>query len=220
MKKFASLIAALSASALVLAGCSTGGEKNATESSEAQASSSAPASSAAEESAQAVTLDDGFVRAKDAESDMTAVFGTLTNHTDKDVVVVEWSSSLGEADYQLHEVVDGTMRETEGGFTVPAGGTHVLKQGGDHLMIMGLPDPIEAGDTVTISLKLDDGSTVEDIEVPVRSSLAGGESYGDIDAGDDASESAEADEHTGHGHDGHAGQHDHDDHADHGHGDH
>ncbi|MGJ7440968.1 copper chaperone PCu(A)C [Aquipuribacter sp. MA13-6] len=127
-------------------------------------------------------LDDGVVRA--ADSGMTAAFGTLVNDGDEDVVVVSATSDAAEA-MELHEVVDAdgamVMQEKEGGFVVPAGGSHVLEAGGDHVMFLGLTDGLEPGDTVTWTLELQDGSVV-DLSAPVRDLAAGDEEYtGDMD---------------------------------------
>jgi len=52
------------------------------------------------------------------------------------------------------------MQEKEGGFVVKAKGTHELSPGGDHLMLMKPGRAIEAGDEVSFTLKLADGTTV------------------------------------------------------------
>ena len=65
---------------------------------------------------------------------------------------------------ELHEIVmaDGEMRMRQGRrVTVPAGGSHTLEPGGDHLMLMDLAKPMPAGDEVTITLNLADGDPVE-----------------------------------------------------------
>ncbi|WP_380168939.1 copper chaperone PCu(A)C [Jannaschia sp. R86511] len=131
-------------------------------------------------------LDDGVVRA--ADSGMTAAFGTLVNDGDEDVVVVSATSDVAEV-MELHEVVESdgamVMQEKDGGFVVPAGGSHLLEAGGDHVMFMGLTDGLEAGETVTWTLELEDGSVVE-LSAPVRDIAAGDEEYmGDMEMGDD-----------------------------------
>jgi copper(I)-binding protein len=95
---------------------------------------------------------------------MTAIFGTLDNPTDQDVTVVSGTSPIAGT-VELHEVVESdggtTMRPKAGGFTVPAHGRHVLQPGGDHIMVMGLKQAVTAGDTVTATLTLKGGATVE-----------------------------------------------------------
>lgn len=118
-------------------------------------------------------------------NDMTPIFGTLRNTTDQDLHVVGFTTSLGDASYEIHEVVDGVMRQKEGGFDIPAGGTHELAPGGDHFMIMEYADKIPAGSAIDVTLLLDDGTTSVVPDVAVRTMLPGDEGYGDEGYGDD-----------------------------------
>lgn len=195
-KKSIALAAALCAGSLGLAACSNDGD-----SVDTSATTSAVESTSAVEadnSAAAIQLVDGYCRAKAAvdgaeahehmtdkdmeHADMTACFGQFKNMSDKDINVVSFSSpTLEGASTELHETVDGMMREKEGGFTIPAGGTYDLVPGGDHLMIMNYPGAIPAGDSLTVELKLDNGSTIT-TEIPVREQPSGEENYaGDMD---------------------------------------
>ncbi len=45
------------------------------------------------------------------------------------------------------------------GLLIPAGGTATLAPGQNHLMLMGLTEPIEAGQTVEITMTCADGGT-------------------------------------------------------------
>ncbi|MBI8989025.1 copper chaperone PCu(A)C [Corynebacterium sp. CCM 8863] len=140
-----------------------------------------------------VHLHDGFVKAMPAGAGMTAIFGTLENHTDREINLIGFTTSLGAADYEIHEVVDGKMQEKKGGITIKAGGEHVLEPGADHLMILNHDSAIEAGATVDITLKFSDGSKVVVRDVPVRAIAAGEEDYG--------SDSAHGDHDMDHKHD-------------------
>ena len=200
------IVAGLAAAALVLAGCSDAANDAAEQQSSYNEATSAVASTADNLSNGAVTLEQGAVRAKAAKdaadgNDMTSIFGTLHNNSNEDITVVGFTTSLGEASYQIHEVVDGAMRQKDGGFDIPAGGTHELAPGGDHFMVMGYAPAIEAGDTIDLTLLLEDGATVTVPDVAVRTMLPGDEGYGDIaDHGDHA----DHDHHAEHGgHDGH-----------------
>ena len=197
------IVAGLAAAALVLAGCSDAANDAAEQQSSYNEATSAVASTADNLSNGAVTLEQGAVRAKAAKdaadgNDMTSIFGTLHNNSNEDITVVGFTTSLGEASYQIHEVVDGAMRQKDGGFDIPAGGTHELAPGGDHFMVMGYAPAIEAGDTIDLTLLLEDGATVTVPDVAVRTMLPGDESYGDL--GDHA------------GHTDHAGYADHSEH--------
>jgi periplasmic copper chaperone A len=122
----------------------------------------APASASPSAAAQPLAVKDIWV--KTATSGMSATFGTLMNTTGTDVTVVKATSTASPL-MELHEVadVDGkmVMRPKEGGFTIPAGGMHELKPGGDHLMMMDIKTPVTAGTEVTITLTFGDGKTME-----------------------------------------------------------
>ncbi|APT84883.1 copper chaperone PCu(A)C [Corynebacterium aquilae] len=179
-------VIAVSVAALALAGCSnseTDSDKKVDTATGVAApsvtSTAAATSSAATEATDAaVTFKDGFVKAKPADKSMTAIFGELVNTTDTPKHIVGFTTSLGEASYEIHEVVDGQMQEKTDGVTVPANGTYTLKPGADHFMIMGYSQPIEAGDAVTLTLKFEDGTTETIKDVPVRTIAAGQEDYG------------------------------------------
>lgn len=127
--------------------------------------------------AQPLAVKDMWV--KTAASGMTAAFGTLLNTGGADVTVVEATSTVSPV-MELHEVatVDGemAMRPKEGGITIPAGGTHELKPGGDHLMMMDIKTPVTAGTEVRFTLTFADGKMME--FTAVGKDFAGGnESY-------------------------------------------
>ena len=125
------------------------------------ATTSTTSVTAAASTATGFTLVDGWVKA--APTGMTAVFGTLTNPTGQDITVVSGVTPAADL-VQLHEVVTvggaSKMQPKAGGFVVPAHGRHELQPSGDHIMLMGLKQPIKAGDLVTATLTLKDGSSV------------------------------------------------------------
>lgn len=125
----------------------------------------------------ALTAQDMWV--KSAGSGMTAAFGTLANNTDAEITVTKAASTAAPT-VELHEVamVDGkmVMQPKESGFVIPAGGTHELKPGGDHLMLLNLAAPVRAGDEVTFTLTLADGESVE-ITAVGKDFAGGNESY-------------------------------------------
>ncbi|MCL8494672.1 copper chaperone PCu(A)C [Corynebacterium aurimucosum] len=190
-------VVAVAAASLALASCSTSEEDSTAAPSSAAASAengaekdkeAATSDSASSSAESGVTFEDAVVRAMEKDSDMTAIFGTLHNHTDKDINVVGFTSSVKAEHYEIHEVVDGVMQEKEGGFDLPAGESVELAPGSFHFMLMGVTEPVMAGETATLTLELSDGSTVDLGDIPVRSIGAGDENYGDMggmDHGDD-----------------------------------
>jgi copper(I)-binding protein len=157
------------------------------------AAASDPSSSATEEASGEISLSvtDPWVKA--ADSGMTAAFGTLVNDGDVDVTVVSASSDVS-AMVELHETVDDggsmTMQQKEGGFTVPAGGSHELAPGGDHLMVMDLSRALEPGEDVTLTLTVDDGTTVE-VRATVKEFTGAEEEY--VEGGSHGSGGMESD---------------------------
>jgi copper(I)-binding protein len=157
----------LALAALVVAACGGDGEPQA-----APAAAGSPTAAA-----RPLAVKDMWV--KTATSGMTATFGTLMNTTGADITVVKATSSASPM-MELHEVadVDGemVMRPKEGGFTIPAGGRHELKPGGDHLMLMDVKTPVSAGTEVTITLTFADGATM-DFTALGKDFAGGNESY-------------------------------------------
>jgi len=64
------------------------------------------------------------------------------------------------------------MREVTS-FEIAAGGTFELKPGGAHLMLMSLRKPLQKGDRVPLTLKLESGGVLE-VELPVAAMGARG----------------------------------------------
>jgi periplasmic copper chaperone A len=166
-------------SVLALAGCGSSAEADAPATSD-----SAPEATAAE----SVSVEDAWV--KSAESGMSAAFGQIENfgHTDVRVVSVE---SPASSMLELHETVENetgemVMREKDGGFTIPAGGTLALEPGANHIMLMDLTAPVVAGDEVAFTLTFSDDSTLE-FTAPAKDYSGANENYvgGDeMDMGD------------------------------------
>jgi periplasmic copper chaperone A len=168
----------LAAVSLALAGCGT-----------AAGASPDDADGAAEPAGQNVTIADGWVKA--ADSGMSAAFGGLTNEGPDDVTVVSATTEASSM-LELHETVENEsgemiMRETEGGFVIPAGDTLTLEPGGSHIMLMDLTDPLEAGEEVTFTLTFADDSTYE-FTAPVKDYSGANENYvggdAEMDMGD------------------------------------
>ena len=184
------LVSLVAASALVLAGCSNSEQDSTQGDSAPQSAVNTTAESdsdAGENAGDALDLEDAVVRAMAEDADMTAIFGTLVNESDEDIEVVAFSSSVESGMNEIHETVDGQMREMQDQLIIPAGGAVTLEPGCAHFMLMDVKTPVLAGDEVTLTIELADGSTEEFDDVPVRTIGAGDENYGDLgaDHGDD-----------------------------------
>ena len=92
-----------------------------------------------------------------------AAYFTVLNGLDQAVQLLSVSSPAADVT-ELHETVDenGVMRmmPRPEGFTVPAGGAVELKPGGKHVMLIGLAQPLNTGDTVDLLLTFDNGDTI------------------------------------------------------------
>lgn len=182
-----SLIAVLAAGALALAGCSTTASTD---------------SDTDDMGSMATTLTTTDTWVKAIDSGMTAAFGMVENPTDHEITIVSASTSASDMT-ELHETLenesgDMVMQPIEGGFTIPAGGMLMLEPGGNHIMIMGVTEPILAGDDVTVTLTLDDGSTLE-FTAPAKDYSGANENYEgdedmDMDHGDMDHDDMEMDE--------------------------
>lgn len=135
-----------------------------------------PAAAADTAASTTVTFDDGWAKATGTE--MTGVFGTITNPGDTDLHLIGVESDLGGS-AELHETVPGgsgmMMQEREDGFVIPAGGELVLQPGGNHIMLMELGRPITTGQQITLTLEFDGAE--QDVTVSARDFQGGEEEY-------------------------------------------
>lgn len=147
---------------------------------------STPTESAPRPAGETVTIEDAWV--KSADEGMSAGFGTLVNSGDDDVTVVSVASEASNM-LELHETVENeagemVMREKDGGFIIPAGGSLPLEPGANHIMMMDLTGPLTAGSDVTFTLTFSDDSTFE-FTAPVKDYSGANENYegGDMQDG-------------------------------------
>ena len=93
---------------------------------------------------------------------MTGCYLTLTSATADRLVSV---SSPDAGRVQIHEsrIESGMimMREIRDGLPLPAGETVALAPGGNHLMLLGVKEPLVAGDTVALTLTFETSAPVE-----------------------------------------------------------
>ncbi|NCD19809.1 MAG: copper chaperone PCu(A)C [Actinobacteria bacterium] len=176
MKRTFTVTAAL-ALAAALAGCTSTVPTEQPTTTQATSTADAGSTATSEPGPADVAITDPWVKATDTE--MTGAFGILENNTDSPIHVVAVTSSVTDRN-ELHEMVmqDGAMVmvEMEDGFTIEPGTEFVLEPGGNHLMLMDLPTPIEAGENVEMTLEFEDGSTFSWI-APARTFAGANEEY-------------------------------------------
>lgn len=130
-----------------------------------------------ENMAAAVSVHDQWASA--ATTGMTSVFGIFENTGHHDAHIVSALSPVAGT-VEIHEVVETAsgknMRAKDDGFTIPAGGTHDLAPGGDHLMLMDLNAPLHPGADIEVTVVFEDGSTLP-VTAQVRDFAGGNEDY-------------------------------------------
>lgn len=120
--------------------------------------------------AEGIVVEDAYARASTPTAKSGAAFMVLMNTSDQDDRLIGAKSDVA-ARVELHthrEIADGVMKmmEVEEGFVIPAGGSHMLARGGDHVMFMGLNEPFTDGDTVAVTLVFEHAGEVA-VEIPV-----------------------------------------------------
>ncbi|GAA0302356.1 copper chaperone PCu(A)C [Rhodovulum strictum] len=117
-----------------------------------------------------IEIQDPYARASTMMSKSGAAFMVLVNTGAEDDRLVSAASDVAErVELHTHEAdANGVMRmvEVEEGFAIPAGGSHELKRGGDHVMFLGLTRPLAQGDSVTVTLNFEKAGEVV-VEIPV-----------------------------------------------------
>jgi len=104
----------------------------------------------------AVTATDAWVRGMVPAQKTTGAFVTL--HSTEDTKLVSVATPVAKS-AEIHEsnMADGTMRMRAVDFVaLPAGKRIELKPGGYHVMLIGIEKPLGAGDSVPLTLTLED----------------------------------------------------------------
>ncbi|MDJ0825662.1 MAG: copper chaperone PCu(A)C [Rhodobacter sp.] len=117
-----------------------------------------------------IKIMDPYARASSPMAKAGAAFMQIMNTSDADDRLIAAASDIAKR-VELHthkDVGDGVMKmiEVEEGFVIPAGGSHALARGGDHVMFMGLAGPLEQGATVSVTLTFEQAGDMV-VEIPV-----------------------------------------------------
>lgn len=99
-----------------------------------------------------------------------AAFMAIMNATDHDDRLLGVASAIAKK-VELHTHIadpSGVMKMTriDGGIALPAGATHLMQRGGDHVMFMGLNGPLEQGADVVVTFTFEKAGDVE-VTIPV-----------------------------------------------------
>ena len=145
------ITAGLGAAALALAACGGSTTSESSGSPAVSGTSAAGSASSSVSSSCPLTVSDAWVKA--ADSGMTAAFGVVHNDSGAGATITA-ASTPASSSTQLHETVDSggsmVMKQVQQ-FVVPASGTLTLEPGGNHIMLMDVVAPIQAGQDVSFS---------------------------------------------------------------------
>ena len=122
--------------------------------------------------AEGLMVKDPYARSARPNAPTGAAFMMLQNHTDQDLKLIGVRSDVAKR-VELHSHIDKgdgimQMRQIEGGIAIPAGESHMMKRGGDHVMLMGLNDPLVNGETISVTFEFENAEDLT-VEIPVDS---------------------------------------------------
>ena len=122
--------------------------------------------------AEGLMVKDPYARSARPNAPTGAAFMMLQNHTDQDLKLIGVRSDVAKR-VELHTHIDKgdgimQMRQIEGGIAIPAGESHMMKRGGDHVMLMGLNLSLVDGETITVIFEFENAKDMT-VEIPIDS---------------------------------------------------
>lgn len=120
--------------------------------------------------ADGIKVMDAYARAASPKAKSGAAFMMLMNEgRADDRLIAARSDTAKRVELHTHvEVSDGVMQMTqiEGGIALPAGATHHMMRGGDHVMLMGLTGPLEQDAEIEVTLVFEQAGEIV-VVIPV-----------------------------------------------------
>ena len=120
-----------------------------------------------------IEIRDAYARSAGAMAMAGAAFMEIVNTGDENDQLIAARAGISKR-VELHTHIAGAdgvmkMREVEGGFTIPAHGSHMLQRGGDHVMFMGLTESMDQGKVIPVTLVFEKaGEITVDITVDLE----------------------------------------------------
>ncbi|MGY3439269.1 MULTISPECIES: copper chaperone PCu(A)C [unclassified Marinovum] len=115
-----------------------------------------------------ISIQDAYARASNPQAG--AAFLVIHNSgPESDRLIAVTSDAAKRVEIHTHkEIADGVMQmmQLEDGIPIPAGTSHALARGGDHVMFMGLTAPFEPGGVVPVVLTFETAGEIA-VEIPV-----------------------------------------------------
>lgn len=112
-----------------------------------------------------VVVHDAWVRVPLPAQNQTALYFVIENHSSTPRAIVSASSGAAEKIEMHEEKMDATKKMMSmapvARIAVPANGKVTLQPGGYHMMVFGLKSRPMAGANFPVTVKLDDGTTIE-----------------------------------------------------------
>lgn len=128
--------------------------------------------------ADGLTTEQGWIRWVPPVSPNSAGYLMLHNESDQDRVLVGASSAVAEA-VELHTVIQqqgaSTMQRLKQ-LAVPKQDCVMFEPGGNHIMFIGLKQPLVLGQVVKVSLQFANGDTL-DVDLMVKEGQSGGHEH-------------------------------------------
>jgi len=117
-----------------------------------------------------IAVTDAYARVSTMMAKSGAAFMVIENTGAEDDRLVAATSDVAvRVELHTHKAdANGNMQmlEVKEGFAIPAGGSHALARGGDHVMFMGLNRSLAHGDVVTVTLTFEKAGEIT-LDVPV-----------------------------------------------------
>jgi copper(I)-binding protein len=117
-----------------------------------------------------ISVSDAYARSSGMMAKAGAAFMQISNTGAEDDRLIAATSDIArKVELHTHKIDENgvaRMIHVEEGFVIPAGGSHSLARGGDHVMFMGLNEAMEPGKIVHVTLTFEKAGEVE-LEIPV-----------------------------------------------------
>lgn len=138
-----------------------------------------------------IAVQDAYARSASPTAKTGAAFMMIHNDGgDADRLVSASSDAAVRVELHTHEEdANGVMKmiHVEEGFELPADGDIMMKRGGKHVMLMGLTDSLEHGETISITLTFETaGDVVVEVPVDLERQDHGAMDHGTMNSGSDS----------------------------------
>lgn len=154
-----------------------------------------------------VVIEGAVARVTSPLAQTASVYLTIRNHSSEPDRLFRVEGDVADR-VEMHTHVQddaGVMRmtELEDGITIGSGEIHTFVPGADHIMLLGLAEPLEQGDTFELLMFFDVwvpvAVTVTVDNAAVNAMAGHGETHGDMEMDGDSEMEMDGDAHSGHG---------------------